>query len=62
MKADHIKGWPGWFTMWAGSIGHRCGHNEFRVTVLSSDRCGCGTLIPMRHWSTNAGFVCYNVG
>lgn len=46
MVKDFIKGYPGWFKMWLGSVGHRCGWNRFRVTKVSKYRCGCGMVIP----------------
>lgn len=49
MEADHIESLPGWFDMdWdePAVVGHRCGFNRFRVTVLTNTYCECGTLIP----------------
>lgn len=46
MIPNFIEGLPGWFSMWPGSIGHRCGYNVFRVTFLSRIHCKCGVKIP----------------
>ncbi len=45
MFTDHIKGFNRWFYIEPGVVGHRCGYNVFRVTVLPSTYCMCGTMV-----------------
>ena len=46
MFTDHIPGFYRWFA-WRepGTVGHRCEYGVFRVTVLPSTYCMCGTLM-----------------